>query len=98
MKIYLSGAITNDKNHKLKFKDAKAKYEAKGYKVLSPIETKEYLQKKGNSDCLIASINMLAKADIMVMLDNPNVSRGMQIERMIADYCDITVISEKDNV
>lgn len=94
MRIYLSGAITSDPNHKTKFEEAKRKYEQKGYEVLSPIETPEYQTKKGNSACLFASIKLLEKADGLIQLDNPEQSKGMQIEQQIADYCNIMVLEE----
>lgn len=94
MRIYLSGAITNDPNHKVKFEAAKQKYKQKGYEVLSPLETPEYKAKKGNSACLFASIKLLEKADWLIQLDNPEQSKGMQIEQQIADYCNIMIIPE----
>lgn len=94
MRVYLSGAITSDPNHKAKFEAATAKYRQKKYKVLSPIETPEYQAKKGNSACFFASIKLMKDADIMIQLDNPEKSKGMQIEQDIADYCNITVIQE----
>lgn len=93
-RVYLSGAITSDPKHKAKFEAAKRKYEQKGYKVLSPIETPEYKAKKGNSACLFASIKLLEKADWLIQLDNPEQSKGMQIEQQIADYCNIMIIRE----
>lgn len=94
MRVYLSGAITSDPKHKAKFEAAKRKYEQKGYEVLSPIETPEYKAKKGNSACLFASIKLLEKADWLIQLDNPEQSKGMQIEQQIADYCNIMIIRE----
>lgn len=94
MRVYLSGAISNDPNHKAKFESAAAKYRQKKYKVLSPIETPEYQAKKGNSACFFASIKLLEKADWLIQLDNPKKSKGMQIEQDIADYCNIMVLRE----
>ena len=94
MRVYLSGAITSDPNHKIKFETAAAKYRQKGYEVLSPIETPEYQAKKGNSGCLFASIKLLEQADWLIQLDNPKQSKGMQIEQDIADYCNIFVLRE----
>lgn len=94
-KVYLSGAISSDKNHKKKFEHFKDKYIKKGYEVLSPIETEAYKTKQSNEKCLFDAIKMMEGIDIMIQIDNPQKSRGMQIEQMIADYCNITVISEK---
>ena len=94
MKVYLSGAISNDPDHKRKFEQAREKYMAKGYIVLSPIDTKEYQTKRSNCECFFASIKLMKDADIMIQLDNPEKSKGMQIEQQIADYCNITVIEE----
>lgn len=94
MKVYLSGAISKDPNHKAKFNAAKQKYQAKGYEVLSPIETIAYKMKLNNSKCLFEAIKLMEGADILIQLDDPQKSEGMQIEQRIADYCNITVIKE----
>ena len=92
MKVYLSGAITNDPNHKEKFERAKTEYVAKGYEVLSPIETEAYKTKQSNDKCLFEAIKLLNDTDILIQLDNPKKSEGMRIEEAIADYCNITKI------
>lgn len=89
MIVYLSGAITSDPNHKVKFEAAKKEYENKGYQVLSPIETQAYKTSQSNDECLKEAINLLFDADILVELDNPEQSKGMQIELALADYWNI---------
>lgn len=96
IKVYLSGAIANDKDYVSKFMTAKSEVRYRGYRVLSPIETEENLQKKGVKECMFASIELLRQADVMLLLDNPETieSRGMQIEKAMASYCDIPVVSD----
>lgn len=94
MKVYLSGAITSDPKHKEKFEAAAIKYRQKGYQVLSPIETTSYKTHQNNENCLFSAIKLMEGVDIMIQLDNPEKSKGMQIEQQIADYCNITVIQE----
>ena len=94
MKVYLSGAIKNDPNYETKFKAAKQKYQAKGYEVLSPIETVAHKTHQNSGKCLFDAIKAMEGADILIQLDDPQKSEGMQIEQRIADYCNITVIRE----
>lgn len=96
IKVYLSGAIANDKDYVSKFMTAKSEVSDRGYSVLSPIETEESLQEKGVKECMFASIELLRQADVMLLLDNPDTieSRGMQIEKTMASYCDIPVVSD----
>lgn len=99
MKIYLSGAITADPNHKEKFKKAKKYYLKLGrpidLQILSPIETEAYKTKQSNRKCFFESIKLLEQADMLVQLDDPTDSKGMQIEEAIADYCSIPVTKSR---
>lgn len=96
MKIYLSGAITADPNHKEKFKKAKKHYSKFGeIQILSPIETDAYKTKQSNRKCFFESIKLLEQTDMLVQLDDPTDSRGMQIEEAIADYCGIPVTKSR---
>lgn len=95
MRIYLSGAITSDPNHKAKFEAAKEEYKAQGNEILSPIETAAYRTRQSNQKCFFAAIELLKQADVVVQLDDPVDSRGMQIEEAIADYCGIPVLISK---
>ena len=93
MKIYLSGAITNDPNHKQKFEKIKECYMKHGNdEILSPIETVAYRTKQSNRKCFFESIKLLEQADVLIQIDDPANSRGMQIEEAIADYCGIPVM------
>lgn len=96
IKVYLSGAIANDKDYISKFMTAKSELSDRGYSVLNPIETEESMHEKGSKECMFASIELLRQADVMLLLDNPETieSKGMQIEKAMARYCDIPVVSD----
>ena len=91
MKVYLSGAIANDPNHKLNFQYHKKLLEKLGYEVLSPLETNAFLNNKPVKECMNQAINLLHKADCMVQISPIELSIGMQIERDYAKYCGIPI-------
>lgn len=96
IKVYLSGAIANDKDYISKFMTAREKVKKMGFSVLSPIETIESKEEKGVKECMFASLELLRKADVMLLLDNPETieSKGVKIEKELARYCSIPIISD----
>lgn len=96
IKVYLSGAIANDKDYISKFMTAKEEVKKMGFFVLNPIETDESMHDNGAKECMFASIELLRQADVLLLLDNPETieSRGMQIEKAMARYCDIPIVSD----
>ena len=79
--IYLSGAISNDRSHVKKFKATQEKLEAKGYKVINPVEHVE--KERGKKwldyliDCLCLIIN--EKPDIIYLLKD---GIGLSVHRL----------------
>lgn len=99
VKVYLSGAIANDKNYVSKFMTAKEEVKKMGFSVLSPIETSESLHDKGAKECMFASIELLKKADVMLLLDKDlTKSKGVQIEIELARYCNIPVADKYKDI
>lgn len=98
VKVYLSGAIANDKNYVSKFMTAKEEVKKMGFSVLSPIETDESMHDEGAKECMFASIELLRRADVMLLLDHPEKSKGMQIEIALARYCDIPVADKYEDI
>ena len=99
IKVYLSGAIANDKNYVNKFMNAKKEVCDRGYSVLNPIETAESLQEKGVKECMFASIELLRQADIMLLLDKElTKSRGVSIELELARYANIPVADDYKDI
>lgn len=93
IKVYLSGAIANDKDYISKFMTAKSEVRDRGYSVLNPIETYESINDKDAKECMFGSIELLRQADVMLLLDKPETieSKGVQIEIAIANYCNIPI-------
>lgn len=99
IKVYLSGAIANDKNYVSKFMTAKEEVKKMGFSVLSPIETDESMHDEGAKECMFASIELLKKADVMLLLDKDlTKSKGVQIEIELARYCNIPVADKYKDI
>lgn len=86
--IYLSGAISKDRNYKDKFAAAQNRLEKRGYKVINP--TKDVRRERGKSwiQYLKECIELLdkEKPDKIYLLKGWMKSRGATIEREIFLY------------
>lgn len=91
-KIYLSGAISNNKNHKRDFKRAEEFFKKKGFRVLNPIKTSAYKNKKSSGVCMFNALSLLKNADFIVFITKGIKSNGVKIERLLAKYCGIKEI------
>ena len=97
--IYLSGAISNDRSHAKKFKAAQEKLEAKGYKVINPVEHVE--KERGKKwldyliDCLCLIIN--EKPDIIYLMKGWDRSAGAQIERLVFLKLEKKIMTERED-
>jgi hypothetical protein len=83
IRVYVSGAITNNPNHKLNFDKVHDDLINKGFLVLSPVCTTAYTMKKNDRECFLEAIKLLFNADIMVQINDPATSEGMRIEAAI---------------
>lgn len=96
IRIYISGAITNNPNYKKDFLIAKKSLEAKGFEVLSPIETVASRYNMPIKFCMLESLGLLYKADCVTFITEGIKSKGMQIEHDIAEYCRIPIINYRE--
>lgn len=94
-KIYIFGAISNDPDHKKKFEDAANKLRAKGYTVLSPIETESYRSKMSERVCMFEALEKMKEADAITPVSNIE-SEGASIEYLLAKKCSMPIISLED--
>lgn len=92
-KIYISGAMKNNPNYVRDFTKAKEHLEKLGFEVLSPLDTYAYRNNLPVKMCMFESLNLLRKADLVTFITEGIKSKGMNIERDLAEYCDIPIIN-----
>lgn len=92
-KIYISGAIKNNPNYIMDFNKAKDHLEKLGFEVLSPLDTYAYKNNLPIKMCMFEALNLLQKADLVTFITDGIHSKGMNIERDIAIYCEIPIIN-----
>jgi len=92
-KIYISGAIRNNPNYVRDFTKAKEHLEKLGFEVLCPLDTYAYRNNLPIKMCMFESLNLLRKADLVTFITEGIKSKGMSIERDLAEYCEIPIIN-----
>lgn len=92
-KIYISGAIKNNPNYIRDFAKAKEHLEKLGFEVLSPLDTYAYRNSLPIKMCMFESLSLLKKADLITFITEGIKSKGMSIERALAEYCEIPIIN-----
>lgn len=92
-KIYISGAIKNNPNYIMDFNKAKDHLEKLGFEVLSPLDTYAYKNNLPIKMCMFESLNLLRKADLVTFITEGIKSKGMSIEKELAEYCEIPIIN-----
>ena len=92
-KIYISGAITNNPDYKKNFNDAKILLTKLGFKVLSPLDTMAHKKNLPIKMCMFEALDLLRQADFITTITEGIKSRGMNIEKELADYCRIPYIN-----
>lgn len=92
-KIYISGAINNNPSYVKDFIKAKDYLQKIGFEVLSPLDTYAYQNCLPIKMCMFEAIDMLKKADLITFITEGIKSKGMQIERDLALYCNIPIIN-----
>lgn len=92
-KIYISGAMKNNPNYVMDFTKAKEKLEKLGFEVLSPLDTYAYRNNLPVKMCMFEALTLLSKADLITFITEGIHSKGMNIERDLAIYCEIPVIN-----
>lgn len=89
--LYISGAISNAPNlNKEKFANATKKLRSLGYIVINPHEICSDIPASQWEDCMKICIKRLMDADIIIMLDDWQQSRGATVEFKIAQTVNIS--------
>lgn len=92
-KIYISGAIKNNPNYVRDFSKAREHLEKLGFEVLCPLDTYAYRNNLPIKMCMFESLGLLKKADLITFITEGIKSKGMKIERDLAEYCEIPIIN-----
>lgn len=92
-KIYISGAITNNPDYKRDFNRAKEKLTKLGFEVLCPIDTIAHQKNLPTKICMFESLDLLKQADFITTITEGIKSKGMNIEKELADYCGIPYVN-----
>ena len=92
MKIYLSGKVTGDPNHKITFFGAALPLMALGHEVLNPVDGNDGLT---DPDAMRRAVGMLLSADAVVMLPGWASSWGALIEHELAQRLGLPVIYDQ---
>lgn len=85
-KYYLSGAVSNDPDFRLKFNYAEHQLKLMGFKVLNPVKgEKDGKGGKGWDYYLRKDIRKLTKCDGIILMDDWFESKGAQLEKKVAE-------------
>lgn len=88
MKIYISGAITNNENFKEEFEDTESLLIGLGHKVMNPASLPEGFSQKDYMDICISMIN---SCDAIYMIKGWKESEGAKIEKAYAEKIGLKV-------
>lgn len=93
MKVYISGAITNNPNYLSEFAAAEEKLLANGYLVINPTNT------TGNSykEFIDKDLKELMKCDAIYLLNGWQKSKGAMLEYTYAKTVDMKILFEEEN-
>ena len=98
-KVYISGAISTDRNHRSKFKAAQKRLEEKGYIVLNPVELIQKEKDKTWLEYLIDCLELIKRENpgSIYLLKNYMQSSGAQIERLTFKKLGKKIMSERED-
>lgn len=95
MKVYISGKITGTSDYLKRFARAEAMLIAKGYTVINPARTLDVLPKDTTwQGYLSVSLAMLVQADAVYILSGWETSKGVAVERAVANSLGLLVTFE----
>lgn len=92
MKIYIAGAITNNKDYKEDFMMAERRLKKLGHAVINPVKNLGFTYK----DYIDMGLNELSKCDAICLLDNYDESQGAMLEVMYAETVGIKILFMKE--
>lgn len=95
MKVYISGAITNNPNYKKDFAIAEKSLKEQGYKVFNPASLGE-VDGWTWKDYMKRDIKQLMECDAILLLDNWVNSKGARLEAIIAKNLGLKILSERE--
>ena len=95
-KIYISGPVSNDKNHKKKFLKKQKELEREGYQVINPVVKVKEVNGKTWLRYLIECLELIEKEqpEEAYMLMDWESSDGARIERLVMLHNEKLVIEE----
>lgn len=80
MRVYLSGAITNDPNYKQKFVDYEKIFTELGYQVVNPVTLCGGLPELSHAEYLRICCTALSVCDTIFVIDGYGESKGVMTE------------------
>jgi hypothetical protein len=89
MRVYISGKVTGDPNHRMTFHGAALPLLALGHEVLNPVDETEGMS---DEDAMRRGVWMLLTADCIVMLPGWTTSRGAIVEHLLARRLGLPII------
>lgn len=108
MIIYLSGAITGEKDYWQKFAQTEQMLTVKGYEVINPASICAMLPRLEHDEYMTVCFPLLALADAIYVIDGEETSKGVQDEIryaeifnkqiLTAESLDKTESAERDNM
>lgn len=94
MRVYISGKITGieDTAHQL-FEAAEIELQKQGFKTVNPLKL-NHVHDKSWESYMKEDVKALCDCDAIYLLDNWKDSKGAKIERKIAEYLGLIVLTE----
>jgi len=97
MKVYISGKITGTSDYLARFGEAEARLMQKGYTVINPARVLDALPKDTTwQGYMSVALAMLTQADAVYILSGWETSKGVAVERAVADSLGLLVTFEGD--
>ena len=94
MKVYISGAITNNPNYMQDFQQAEEKLLKAGYETVNPTKIVPYDENKTWKDYMKEDIKVLVDCDAIFMMNGWKESKGALVEHTLAEILEMEVIYE----
>jgi hypothetical protein len=85
LKIYVSGKITGEPNHKEKFELASFFLLLRGFEPVNPVEFCSDLSDRNWSNCMQKCLRVLLDCDGIFLLRDWDYSRGATVEKQFAE-------------